>query len=161
NKHETCELETALNSNAAVRYHRKNDKPSNILSVLRGLGTTEKTKTYLKNLGLIYDYPKPVGLLQYLIKIGCEGDGIVMDFFAGSGTTGEAVLLERCETETRKSFVLVQLPEPVEKAAVRNTAQIGIDRVCKVSRRLAEKHVGKLKMDDSPAPDLGFRTFKL
>ena len=150
-----------LNANSAVRYHRENEKPRNILSVLRGHGTTEKTKTYLKSLDITYDYPKPVGLIQYLLKIGCDGDGIVLDFFAGSGTTGEAALLDSCETQSRKTFILVQLPEPLSAPELLTIADICKDRVRKVIRRLQDKHSANLKLDESPTPDLGFRAFKL
>ena len=74
-------LKFYLNINAGVRYLRENPKPRNILSVLRGFGTTEKTRTYLKGLGINYDYAKPVALIEYLVSVGCECDDIVMDFF--------------------------------------------------------------------------------
>jgi len=150
-----------LNSNAAVRYHRENEKPRNILSVLRGFGTTEKTKTYLKSIDIEYDYPKPVGLIQYLLKIGCEGDGIVLDFFAGSGTTAEATLLANNETTSSRQFIVVQLPEPTGSSVYPTIADICIDRVRKVVQKLNIERSGTLCFDDKKEPIQGFRVFKL
>jgi adenine-specific DNA-methyltransferase len=150
-----------LNANAAVRYFRENEKPRNILSVLRKLGTTEKTKTYLKNLSLRYDYPKPVGLIQYLMRIGCERDGIILDFFAGSGTTGEAALLNNLETGSKKQYILVQLPEPTEREDYPTIADITKERVRRVIKNLNDEDAGKLDLDGAGKQDRGFRVFKL
>ena len=153
-------LKFYLNVNAGVRYSRENDKPSNILSVLRGLGTTEKTKTYLKSLGIYYDYAKPVGLIEYLIKVGCEGDDIVLDFFAGSGTTAEAVLNLNSTENAKRRFICVQLPE---KAANDIGKRNGITSNL---AKIAEKRIGaviKIIREKNPmfAGDLGFRIFNL
>lgn len=102
-----------INRNAAVRYRRLNDSPRNILSVLRNLGTTETSKTYLRGLGIHYDYPKPVDLVRYLVEIGCQSGDIVMDFFAGSCTTAEAVFRKNRETQAEVRFILVQLPAEI------------------------------------------------
>ena len=124
-----------INANAAVRYRRDNDKPQNIVSVLRNVGTTEKTRTYLKQLGIRYDYPKPLALIEYLIKIGCEPlDGIVVDFFAGSGTTAEAVLNANRNDDGNRQFICVQLPEPSTDAGFANIASITMGRVRHIAR---------------------------
>lgn len=53
----------------------------------------------------VFDYPKPVKLLEYLIKIGTKENDFVLDFFAGSGTTGEAAC------NLNRKFILIQKPE--------------------------------------------------
>ena len=99
-----------INKNAAVRYNRENSEPRNILSVLRNFGTTEKTKTQLKNIGIPFNYPKPVELIQYLISIGAQSeDAIVLDSFAGSGTTAHAVLKQNAEDGGSRKFILVEI----------------------------------------------------
>jgi len=148
-----------INVNAGVRYQRENEKPSNILSVLRGFGTTEKTRTYLKSMGIYYDYPKPVGLIEYLIKVGCESGGIVMDFFAGSGTTAEAVINLNAAAETRRQFVCVQLPETPLGGALNggktnNLAQIAEQRIRTILDKFREAN-------PMFSGDLGFKVFKL
>ncbi|MGO3344152.1 MAG: site-specific DNA-methyltransferase [Marinomonas sp.] len=158
-----------INSNAAVRYRKKVEKPRNILSVLRGLGTTEKSKTYLKKLGVFYDYPKPLGLLEYLIKIGCEDEGIVMDFFAGSSTTAEAVL--RCNQidSANRRFILIQLPETLDPSKKEQKAayKFCTDRrvppvVSEISKERVRKSIDAIASgNDSADSDLGFKVFKL
>ena len=153
-------LKFYININAGIRYTRENDKPSNILSVLRGFGTTEKTKTYLKNMGIYYDYPKPVALIEYLIKVGCGGGGIVMDFFAGSGTTAEAVINLNANDDAQRQFICVQLPDPPTglEASINgkpaNLAEITEYRIRTVANKVHK---------DSPmfSGDLGFRVFAL
>ena len=145
-----------INVNAGVRYHRKNDSPRNILSVLRGLGTTEKTRTYLKSLGIQFDYPKPVALLEYLIRVGCEEDEIVLDFFAGSGTTGEATIRANLADGANRKFILIQLPEKSDQGVL-DISKIAISRmklvVDKIKEEFKDKEVNK--------HDTGFKVFRL
>jgi adenine-specific DNA-methyltransferase len=158
-------LKFYINANAAVRYNKENDRPRNILSVLRNLGTTEKSKTELKNLGIYYDYPKPLKLVEYLIKIGCEDPkGIVLDFFAGSGTTGHAVMNLNSTDGSDRRFICVQLQE---KTDVKSEAKIrgfeNLSEICKrrlkdVSVQLTSKQLGLLDQNRAGA---GFRVFEL
>lgn len=127
-----------LNANAAVRYKKENVEPRNILSVLRNFGTTEKSKTYLKNLGIYFSYPKPVDLITYLVKIGCYDDrSIVLDFFAGSTSTAEAIFNLNSENKGFHKFIMVQLPEdtPIDsdarKAGYKNICELGKERIRK------------------------------
>lgn len=158
-------LKFYLNANAAVRYNRENDKPRNILSVLRNFGTTEKSKTALKGLGVYYDYPKPVALLEYLIRIGCEDPkGLVFDFFAGSGTTGNAVMNLNVSEGACRRFICVQLPE---KTNDKSDAKIrGFDNLAEICRRRLEV-ASKELLDENPLlfseerRNIGFRTYKL
>lgn len=79
-------------------------------------------------------FPKPVDLIKRMISIGDTGttDGIVLDFFAGSGTTGEAVLdLNRQDGGTRQ-FVLVQLPEKTNNETYPTIADITEHRIKRV-----------------------------
>ncbi len=113
-----------LNRNAAVRYRKENDKPRNILSVLRNFGTTEKMRTELKKQGVNFSYPKPVELIKYLISFGAEGkDSIVLDSFAGSGTTANAVLKLNNEDVGKRKFIVIQLDEPDENGNLINIAE--------------------------------------
>jgi adenine-specific DNA-methyltransferase len=171
------DLSFYINSNAAVRYHKKNSSPRNILSVLRNLGTTERTRTYLKELGTPYDYPKPLDLIKYLIRLGCEkDDGIVLDFFAGSGTTAEAILSLNAEDNKKRRFILAQLPEFCEdktetyKAGFKTLTAVGKERIRRILRKIkseqkptAGHNQGTLPglTEEPPQLDLGFKVFKL
>ncbi len=161
-----------INANAAVRYRKKNDSPRNILSVLRNLGTTEKTKNYLRRMGIYYDYPKPVGLIEYLIKIGCESDGLIVDFFAGSATTAEAVMSCNKDGKQRR-YILVQVSETLDpskkeqKAAYDfclsqsvppNLAEISKERIRRAGKQLQSDQAGELDFNQL---DVGFRALKV
>lgn len=158
-----------INSNAAVRYRKEVEKPRNILSVLRGMGTTEKSKTYLRKLGVFYDYPKPLGLLEYLIQIGCEQDDIVMDFFAGSSTTAEAVYRLNVADGSKRRFILVQLPETLDpskkeqKSAFKFCKENGVPPVVsEISKERVRKAIGSLRAaNKGNESDLGVKVLKL
>lgn len=95
-----------------IRYQRdNNDKvkiPTNLLNGELGIGTNETATKELEELGLpAFDYPKPVSLYSFLIKmVNCKRDMTVLDFFAGSGTTGHAVLSVNNETGSNHNFIL-------------------------------------------------------
>lgn len=77
-------------------------------------GTNESAKNDLRNLfgGVAaFDTPKPVALLQTLIRMGSGPSSTLLDFFAGSGTMGEAVLRLNAEDGGTRRVVQVQLPE--------------------------------------------------
>ena len=148
-----------LNANAAVRYRRDNEKPQNILSVLRNMGTTERTRGYLKQLDIRFEYPKPLALIEYLINIGCEPkDGLVLDFFAGSGTTAEAIVNVNKKDQGSRKFLCVQLPEKCDDPKFSTVADIGKERIRRVFQRSGPKEQGSLIADGQ---DRGFRVFKL
>jgi len=159
-----------INSNAAVRYRKKNETPRNILSVLRSMGTTEKSKTYLRRLGVFYDYPKPVGLLKYLIQVGCDKEnGLVLDFFAGSSTTGEAISELDLQKKLRRKYILVQLPEALDpkkkeqKSAFQFCHDNGVPtNVAEISKERIRRAAAKIKEENQDYDgDLGFKVFKL
>lgn len=55
----------------------------------------------------VFSYPKPTSLIKYLIRMCDKKDPLVLDFFAGSGTTGQAVLEFNEENESNARFILV------------------------------------------------------
>ncbi len=58
--------------------------------------------------------PKPIDLIKDLILIGSSTDDIVLDFFAGSGTTADAMMQLNVENIEKRKFILAQLPEPID-----------------------------------------------
>jgi adenine-specific DNA-methyltransferase len=151
-----------INANAAVRYQKTNEKPRNVLSVLRNVGTTERTRGYLKKIGIDYDYPKPLALIEYLIKLGCEpSDGIVLDFFAGSGTTGEAVAnVNNADPQGRRQFICVQLPEPCDDGRFLNLTDLCRIRLERTLKPLDTTQSDSLPLDGG-RKDFGFKMFRL
>lgn len=106
-----------INRNAAIRYRRESTSSRNILSVLRNVGTTERMRTELRNMKVAFNYPKPVTLIQYLLSFGASPpDSLVLDCFAGSGTTAHSVLQLNNTDGGSRRFILVQMPhENVEQ----------------------------------------------
>lgn len=121
----------------------------------------------------IFDFPKPVKLIERIISIASEENDIVLDFFAGSGTTGEAILnLNNLETLNR-TFILVQAPEQTEKdcdafiAGYKKISDITIER----NKRVVEKIIEAKKAEqpdlftkenkEENLKGLGFKVFKL
>jgi adenine-specific DNA-methyltransferase len=62
----------------------------------------------------IFDTPKPKNLIKKLLTLTTVGDDIILDFFAGSGTTGDAVMQLNAEDGGNRRYILVQLPEPID-----------------------------------------------
>ena len=158
-----------ISERGVIYYRRDREKARNILSVLRDMGTTERMRSELEQLQIPYQYPKPKELIGYLVQIGAESGGIVLDFFAGSGTIGHAVVLQNIADGKERRFVLVQLPEPLDdgrgdqrNAALfcrnlgkpANLAEITKERLRRSLSQARENH-------PSYAGDLGFRLFKL
>lgn len=129
-------------------------------------------------MGDAYDHPKPLELVRKCIRVCTESESeeLVLDFFAGSGTTGHAVLDVNKQDGGNRRFVLVQLPEPFDPgnkdqmAAAsfcdsigrpRNIAEITSERVRRVIQKLNEEDADKLDLDDGKKQDRGFRVFKL
>jgi adenine-specific DNA-methyltransferase len=132
--------------------------PSIIDDVFTGDGTEEIRALFGEE---VFDFSKPSALLSRLIKQGGGNDGIVLDFFAGSGSTAQAVLeLNRQDGGTRK-FVLVQLPEPTQRNDYATIADITKERVRRVNKKLNESNAGRLGLEGTSKEDCGFRVFKL
>jgi adenine-specific DNA-methyltransferase len=109
----------------------------------------------------VYDTPKPTRLLRRILEIGAGPGDTVLDFFAGSGTTGQAVLEVNRRDSGGRHFVLVQLPEPTQQEELPTIAEITKERVRRTIKRLASEHAAQLPLETSHAEDLGFRVFKL
>ncbi len=114
-------------------------------------------------------FPKPVALLQDIIQIGADNGDIVLDFFAGSGTTGHAVMTQNATDGGSRHYILVQLPEPLDpENKDQKTAADFCDRLGK-PRTIAEltkerlRRAGTKVKTDNPmfSGDTGFRVFKL
>ena len=84
-----------------------------------------------------FDYPKPISLIQRLIQIAnVEGNSIILDFFAGSCTTAQAVLDMNINDGNNRKFIMVQLPEPTENGKYKTIAEIGKERIRRVIKSL-------------------------
>jgi len=131
-----------------------NERQAKLFSILEGpytqIGTAELKELFPE--GTPFDFPKPVGLASKLFQL-IGPDDLILDFFAGSGTTGQAVLeLNRQDGGNRK-FILVQLPEKTGREDFPTIADITRERVRRViARRPADLASGQ--------PE-GFRAYRL
>lgn len=78
------------------------------------MGTTERNKYLLEGMGLSFDYPKPVELIGYLLSLYTPHNGLILDSFAGSGTTAHATLRLNDHDEGSRRFILVELGDYAE-----------------------------------------------
>lgn len=133
-------------------------------SLLDVPNTAEGTQEVRELLGApIFDFPKPVGLVGELVRQGTlsECQDIILDFFAGSGTTAHAVLELNKQDGGNRKFILVQLPEPTGRTDYPNIADICKERVRRVIKKLDEEEAGKLALEGNKSQDRGFKVFKL
>ena len=129
----------------------------------------------------VFTYPKPSTLLKKIIKIGAESDSIILDFFAGSGSTAHAVMELNKEDGGNRKFICVQIPEPTDekseayKAGYKNIAEISKERIRRVADKIKKvqdekelKESGSLFYNQNnqdnqinQGSDLGFKVLKL
>lgn len=111
------------------------------------------------------DNPKPPKLLSDFISWFCDDEDIVLDFFAGSGSTGQAVYENNLENNKGVSFILVQLPEKTEVNWVANRA--GFKTISELCRNRLINFITKTKTKSDLFAknldniDLGFKFYKL
>ena len=96
---------------AIEAYKTREQKKGHFISVLRGFGTTNQMRLMLEKLDLKFTYPKPVNLIAYLIEAFSDSNDIILDSFAGSGTTAHSVLQLNHSKKSNRKFILVELEE--------------------------------------------------
>lgn len=115
--------------------------------------------------GKIFSFPKPIDLITNFLKISTKNKDLILDFFAGSGTTAHAVMALNAEDGGNRKCISVQLPEPTDenseanKAGYKTIAEITKERI----RRAGELLVKQEYKDKEGIEklDIGFRAFKL
>jgi adenine-specific DNA-methyltransferase len=116
-----------------------------------------------------FETPKPTRLLSHMLRIATAPDrhDLVLDFFAGSCTTADAVLRENQRDGGNRRFILVQLPEAIDHPKYKTIADIGKARlhavIKEISEEASETPDGELlpHLAAEGADDRGFRVFQL
>jgi adenine-specific DNA-methyltransferase len=137
-------------------------------------GHNDESRKEIKNLfeNPPFDTPKPTRLIKRILQIASviNTDDIILDFFAGSGTTAHAVLELNKEDGGNRKFILVQLPEKTDensdahKDGYLTIADICKERIRRVIKKIVEENNSKEQqlIEDTPLEiDLGFKVFKL
>lgn len=103
-----------ISKSGAIENIKSRDEASHVVSSLYNMGSTQNMSSELKKMGVNFDYPKSLSLIQYLISIVNDKDSIVLDSFAGSGTTAHAVLnLNKIDGGNRK-FIVIEMMNYIE-----------------------------------------------
>lgn len=120
-------------------------------------GTSESGKSRLNKLignkhG--FDTVKPVALIRHLIKATTNNDDLILDFFAGSSTTADAIFQQNVADGGQRRFILVQLDDKQEtvKSSFESVTSLGEERI----KKAAEESLNKNQNIDA-----GFRVYKL
>jgi len=138
------------------KYLLEENMTENLASLLY-YGSSDEAK--LKKMGIRFDHPKPVEVAKRLMMGFLDHGDIVMDFFAGSGTTGHAIMEMNSEYHKDIRFILIQIPETINgshgafKAGYKTVSNLCIDRLKKVGENFLE-HA-------SIFLDVGFRVYHL
>jgi adenine-specific DNA-methyltransferase len=153
--------------NAVGRRVRLDGATSKLYSIIKVF--SEEGKADLQELGLeaAFSYPKPTKLLSQLVESVQDPSALILDFFAGSGTTAQAVLEMNEEDGGNRKFILVQLPEVVDedsaaaKAGFANIVEITKERVRRVIKKLDGGTKDGLGLDGTKNLDRGFKVYAL
>ena len=127
-------------------------------------GSTRTGKNDLKAIfgdSVPFDTPKPVRLLLRILGIAVGKDDIILDFFAGSGTTAQAILELNGQDSGNRKFILIQIPEPADRKKFSTIADICKERIRRVAGKLLKANEGKLDLLGIDKKSMGFRVFKL
>lgn len=109
---------------------------------------------------VIFDSPKPTLLLNKLIKVSCEDDAIILDFFAGSATTAHSSLTLNSQNNANRRFICVQIPEKLDEAS--EGRKLGFSTIADISKERIRRIAKKIRIDNpNYHGDLGFKVFKL
>jgi adenine-specific DNA-methyltransferase len=145
------------------------DKGKNPFTIWDHIDTaTNATKALMKLFAgkKLFDTPKPVGLIREILTLGSGSDSIVLDFFSGSGTTGQAVYEKNAEDGGTRRWIQVQLPEPTPEGSpareegYSTISALARKRVGLAADEIAKESAGRLELRDAPL-DLGLRSFTL
>ncbi|VAW31171.1 Type III restriction-modification system methylation subunit, partial [hydrothermal vent metagenome] len=129
----------------------------------KGISTRRGTRQIEEIFGSkLFPFPKSVDLLKRFITVGTQENDLILDFFAGSGTTAQAAIELNAEDGGNRKFLLVQLPEATDqkeeayKAGYKKISDITIERV----KRVIEGH-GETPNLFGTGHQTGFKVYRL
>ena len=135
------------------------------------LGTKELNVLFNKN--KVFPNSKPTKLIKNMINISTSPNDIILDFFAGSGTTGDAVMQLNAEDGGNRKYILVQLPEPIDPKKnriaydfVKNELKIDNPTIFEITKERLIRAGKKIKTEIikkkiEEKQDLGFKIYEV
>lgn len=158
-----------IRDNKVVIKMRPNDERNELTDPFWGffskeLGTAESAKKELTSIIGKHGFEtvKPVDIIKRLVYHGTEKEDVILDFFSGSGTLGNAVIQLNAEDGGHRKFIMVQLPEPTKKDS--EAYKAGYKNICEIGKERIRRAGDKIKAeagDKASDLDIGFKVFKL
>lgn len=107
----------------------------------------------------IFNYSKPITLIEQLIGQVADTSDIVLDFFSGSSTTADAVLRLNASDIKNRKFIMVQLAELIDEGA--EAQNMGLSNICEIGKERIRRAAEKIKEETKADIDYGFRVYRL
>lgn len=131
-----------------VKYYLdgRTKRPSPLWNDLEGNKKAAREVRDLFDGKKVFDFPKPIDLLNRIITIATEKDSIIVDFFGGSSTTAHALMKKNSEDGGDRTFILVQLQELCEKdseafkCGFRSIDEIGMERIKRAANKIKQEN---------------------
>lgn len=136
--------------------------PGNLWTDIEGNKKATRDISSLFDSKKVFDFPKPIGVLQKCISIGSDTESIILDFFSGSATTAHAVLKHNSETRGNRKFIMIQIPESTDK--ISEAFKAGFTNICEIGKERIRRAGKKIKADAGLMGqdlDIGFRVLRL
>ena len=163
-------IEIYFSSTGRLSYRKERSQQSKVSSHI-----SDPTMTYVRGRSAVedlfdgdcpFDYPKPPELMRRLVELATDADDLILDFFAGSGTTAQGVVSASIGDSLPRRWIMVQLPEPI---IAENPSQAAAAKWCeKLSlppqiSQLTRERIKRLVKIIPPMSgiEIGFRFFKL
>lgn len=147
-------------------------------SIWDDVGTTTNGTQELEDIigEKVFNNPKPISYISRIIEIATSQNSIILDFFAGSGTTGQAVMQLNAEDNGNRKFILCQIDEPIDKKkpayqfCMENNlptviSSITVERLKRAGEKIANEieetnsKNGMFEEHKKQVPDIGFKVF--
>jgi adenine specific DNA methylase Mod len=165
--YQNATIKKDANKNYFIEYEKRTT-PLTTLEFINNKYSNDNAKKAINEVleNNVFDYSKPVSLIKKLIELSTNNKDMILDFFAGSGTTAQATLELNKKQISHRKFICIQLPELTDKssesykAGYKTIADISKERIRRVIKKL-EKDSKLQKLTGDKKIDLGFRVFKL
>ena len=104
-----------ITQTGAIESIKDREQASHVISVISGVGSTQSQSASLAEMGFRFPFPKPVDLVKYLVSMVDGDQFLVLDSFAGSGTTGHAVLKQNADDGGHRRFILAEMDPKIAR----------------------------------------------